>query len=166
MAETEDEARERLINLAQLMNRGSPQAVALGLETLEIGHARALIKLPYRADLVGDPETGVIAGGAVTTLLDHSCGQAVFAALTEPTSVATLDLRIDYMRRAEPGLDIHVAAHCYKLTSSIAFVRAVAYDRDADDPVAAAQAAFMLNSSAGKAPGANLRPPAGLKGAR
>lgn len=166
MADQDDAADGRLRTLAELMNKGSPQAVALGLETLEIGHARALIKLPYHADLVGDPETGVIAGGAVTTLLDHTCGQAVFAALSEPISVATLDLRIDYMRRAEPGLDVHVSAHCYKLTSSIAFVRAVAYDRDPDDPVAAAQAAFMLNSSAGKAPGANLRPPAGLKGAR
>jgi uncharacterized protein (TIGR00369 family) len=158
MADTEDDAGERLINLAKLMNYGSPQAVALGLETLEIGHARALIRLPYREDLIGDPETGVIAGGVVTTLLDHTCGQAVFAALSDPTSVATLDLRIDYMRRAEPGRDVFVAAHCYRLTSSIAFVRATAYDRDIDDPVAAAQAAFMLNSSAGRAPGANLKP--------
>jgi uncharacterized protein (TIGR00369 family) len=166
MADTEDDAGERLINLAKLMNYGSPQAVALGLETLEIGHARALIRLPYREDLIGDPETGVIAGGVVTTLLDHTCGQAVFAALSDPTSVATLDLRIDYMRRAEPGLDVFVAAHCYKLTSSIAFVRATAYDRDIDDPVAAAQAAFMLNSSAGRAPGANLKPAGRAQGAQ
>ena len=35
-------------------------------------------------------------------------------------------------------------AHCYKLTRSIAFVRAVAWDVDPADPVATAQAAFAL----------------------
>jgi len=162
MAATSDdeEAGERLVNLAALMNRGSPQSAALGFHTTEISPGRAVARVAYHEDLVGDPETGVIAGGVVTTLLDHTCGQAVFAALTEPTSVATLDLRIDYMRRAEPGLDVHVSAHCYKMTASIAFVRATAYDRDIDDPVATAQAAFMLNSSAGRPPGANLMPPA------
>jgi acyl-coenzyme A thioesterase PaaI-like protein len=95
----------------------------------------------------------------VTTLLDHASGQAVHAAMTEWTSIATLDLRIDYMRPAQPGRDVLARAHCYKLTRSVAFVRAVAYEDDPDDPVAAAQAAFMLDSSAGKKPGANLKPP-------
>ena len=112
-----------------------------------------------RPELVGDPDTGVIAGGVVTTLLDSACGWATAAALTEPTSIATLDLRIDYMRPAEPGKDILATAHCYKLTRSVAFVRAVAYDVDPSDPVAAAQAAYMLDSNAGRGAGANLSPP-------
>ena len=102
----------------------------------------------YRPDLIGNPDTGVIAGGVVTTLLDHAGGQAVMAALGEPAPIATLDLRIDYMRAAEPGLDIFARAHCYRLTRSIAFVRATAYDRDPEDPVATAQAAFMLTGAA------------------
>jgi uncharacterized protein (TIGR00369 family) len=125
---------------------GSPQARALGLTTLSWEPGTATLMAPYRAELVGDTDTGVIAGGVVTTLLDHACGQAVFAALGEATSIATLDLRIDYMRAAEPGLDIRATAHCYKLTRRIAFVRATAYDRDALDPVATAQAAFMLGT--------------------
>jgi hypothetical protein len=35
----------------------------------------------------------------------------------------------------------------------------VAYEDDPNDPGAAAQAAFMLDSSAGKKPGANFKPP-------
>src|SRR6478752_4259288 len=147
--------------IANTMNEGSPQARALGFQTLEIGGAVAILKAPYRPEIVGDPETGVIAGGVVTTLLDHASGQAVHAALTEWTSIATLDLRIDYMRPAEPGRDVLARAHCYKVTRSVAFVRAVAYEDDPDDPVAAAQAAFMLDSSAGKKPGANFKPPRG-----
>jgi uncharacterized protein (TIGR00369 family) len=129
---------------------GSPQALALGLTTLSWGPGTATLMAPYRAELVGDPDTGVIAGGVVTTLLDHACGQAVFAALGQAGAIATLDLRIDYMRAAEPGLDVRAMAHCYKLTRRIAFVRATAYDRDIDDPVATAQAAFMLGSRAQK----------------
>ncbi len=141
------------------MNEGSPQARALGFETLEIGHGVAILRVPYRPEIVGDPETGVIAGGVVTTLLDHTCGQAVHAAQAEWGFIATLDLRIDYMRPAKPGRDLLARAHCYKLTRSVAFVRAVAYEDDPDNPVAAAQAAFMLDSSAGRASGANLKPP-------
>ncbi|MDR3512352.1 MAG: PaaI family thioesterase [Caulobacteraceae bacterium] len=129
---------------------GSPLGRALQFETVAMETATATLKAPYLPEMVGDPDTGVIAGGVVTALLDHASGQAVFAALGYPTGIATLDLRIDYMRPAEPGLDIFARAHCYKLTHSIGFVRAVAYDRTADDPVATAQAAFMLGT--GEAP--------------
>ncbi len=141
-----------------MMNGGSPQAQALGIETIAVEQDVAILKTPYKPDLVGDPDTGVIAGGVVTTLLDHACGQAVMAALGEPTSIATLDLRIDYMRPAEPGKDLFCRAHCYKVTRSVAFVRASAYDQDVTDPVATAQAAFMLDSNAGRGMGANLSP--------
>lgn len=125
---------------------GAPLSRALGFETVSMEPSVATLKAPYRPEMVGDPDTGVIAGGVVTALLDHASGQAVHAAVGQPVGIATLDLRIDYMRSAEPGLDIFARAHCYKLTRTIAFVRATAYDRSLDDPVAAAQAAFMLNT--------------------
>ena len=137
---------------------GSPQGKALGIE-LVATEPELVLKVPYRPELVGDPDTGVFAAGVVTTLLDSACGWATALALKEPTSIATLDLRIDYMRPAEPGRDIFAAAHCYKLTRSICFLRAVAYDVDPADPVAAAQAAYMLDSNAGRGAGANLAPP-------
>ena len=136
----------------------SPQARALGLELVSLA-PELVLKVPYKTELVGDPDSGVIAGGVVTTLLDFACGWATALALKEPTSIATLDLRIDYMRPARPGLDLHATAYCYKLTRSVAFLRGVAYDEDPSDPVAAAQAAFMLDSNAGRGPGANLAPP-------
>jgi uncharacterized protein (TIGR00369 family) len=137
--------------------QASPQAKALGLVLVGVEPREATLKVVYRDDLIGDPDTGVIAGGVVTTLLDHACGQAVWAALKDYTTVATLDLRIDYMRAAEPGLDIFAHAHCYKLTRSVAFVRAQAYDRERDDPIATAQAAFMLDAHAGRPPGTNRK---------
>jgi uncharacterized protein (TIGR00369 family) len=149
---------EMIRTLGSAAVQGSPHAKALGLEFVDADVGRATLRAPYRPDLVGDPETGVIAGGVVTALLDHACGQAVWAALEGYTTIATLDLRIDYMRAAEPGLPVFATAHCYKLTRSVAFVRATAYDHDPADPVAAAQAAFMLDANAGRKAGANLKP--------
>ena len=128
----------------------SPHAQALGFEFVSSEKAWATLKLPFREDLVGDPDSGVIAGGAVTALLDHVCGHAVMMAIDFMTPIATLDLRIDYMRAAEPGLGVFAEAHCYKVTRSIAFVRASAWDKDRDDPLATAQAAFMINSDSGR----------------
>ena len=151
------EALQRVTQLTQVMNQGSPQARALGIETVSIESDRATLRIAYKPELIGDPDTGVIAGGVVTTLLDHVCGQAVWATTRVEGSIATLDLRIDYMRAAEPGRDIYATAHCYKLTRSVAFVRAQAYDGDPEDPVATAQAAFMLDANAGRGLGANLK---------
>ncbi|MDI7774439.1 PaaI family thioesterase [Asticcacaulis sp. EMRT-3] len=109
------------------------------------------MRLPYRADLIGDPETRVIASGVVTALLDNGCGMAVWDRIGEYKPIATLDLRIDYMRPALPDNDLLVTAKCYKLTRSVGFVRAFAYEVSPDDPVAAAQAAFIVTSPALKA---------------
>jgi uncharacterized protein (TIGR00369 family) len=127
-------------------NDWSPHARALGFEIVDVAKGTATLKVGFREDLVGDPEAGVIAGGVVTALLDHVCGHAVMMGLDSLTNIATLDLRIDYMRAALPGQGVIARADCYKVTRSIAFVRASAWDLDPSDPVATAQAAFMINS--------------------
>jgi uncharacterized protein (TIGR00369 family) len=137
------------------MMQWTPQGRALGLELVKTEGTRVWGRAPYRAELVGDPDTGVIAGGVLTTFLDHVCGMAAVLAMREPASVATIDLRIDYMRPAEPGRDILAEAHCYKIGKNVAFVRAVAYEDSPDNPIANATSAFMLNTM--RKIGANLR---------
>jgi uncharacterized protein (TIGR00369 family) len=140
---------------------GIPHARAIGMTLLSHDDTGTLVRVPYAPHLVGDPDTGVVHGGVLTALLDNTCGVAVrppgVIESSGPISIATLDLRIDYMRPAEPGKDLFARAHCYKVTRSVAFVRAVAYDDNPDDPVAAAQAAFMLDSSSSRGFGANLK---------
>jgi len=109
---------------------------------VERGHVWGL--QPYDEKLVGDPETGVIHGGVITTLLDNLCGMSCSMAMEQLRMVATLDLRIDYMRPADKGRDIIGEAECYHLTKSVAFCRAWAYHDTRDKVIATAQGAFAI----------------------
>jgi uncharacterized protein (TIGR00369 family) len=126
-----------------------PHNRALGMKVLEFKRAEAIFQLPYDEKLVGNPDTGVLHGGAITALLDACSGAAVFAALTEWSPIATLDLRIDYLRAADPGRDITCRATCYKLARNVAFTRAVAYHDDESDPIATSAGTFMLGTKPG-----------------
>ena len=121
-----------------------PHSASIGIRYVSHDTARTTMCLPYREDLVGDPETGVIYGGAITTLIDATSGQALLCALDELRRIATLDLRIDYQRAAKPHETVVCEAHCYRLTKKIAFTRAIAHDGDPEDPVATSAGTFMV----------------------
>src|SRR5437660_7823559 len=118
-----------------------------GLQLDRAAPGEAWSSLPYQSVFVGDIESGVLHGGVVTAMLDESCGMAVQLALDGTRAIATLDLRIDYQKPATPGLDIKAHSVCYRVTRSIAFVRATAYPDREDDPVAPATACFMLGAN-------------------
>lgn len=132
--------------LAKQFINALPHSVMLGMEPQEMGDGVASISMPYKTDLVGDPVTGVIHGGAVSALMDTCCGAAVMCHPENGGGTATIDLRIDYMRAATPGQTITARATCYHITRSVAFVRAVAVDEDEDNPVATATGAFTVEA--------------------
>lgn len=157
-------ASSTLVSLLPQLASGAAHTHALGFAYDRLEGDRVRIRVPWREDLVGDPDTGVLAGGLVTALLDHVGGLAVWIALDRFEPIATLDLRVDYMRAAEPRRDLIAEARCYRLTHSIAFVRAWAFEDGPEDPVAAAQAAYMLSAGDGRAAGANLSVQRGAAG--
>jgi uncharacterized protein (TIGR00369 family) len=137
--------RQQILDMLPLFfGGGVPHNQALGMKLLSVEGDDVSVALPYAEHLVGNPETGVLHGGVVTTLIDAACGSAVFVKMERLARVATLDLRIDYLRPGRPGKDIVARAGCYKLTRSVAFVRALAHDGDPADPVASAQGTFII----------------------
>ncbi|EIE52439.1 thioesterase [Salipiger aestuarii] len=125
-----------------------PQAQALGLEILELADGVAVIRMPYSEDLVGNPDTGVIHGGAVSTLMDTCGGAATIVHPDNAGGTATIGLRIDYLRAATPGQAVTARAECHHITRAIAFVRATAHDDDPDRPVATATGTFTVETLA------------------
>jgi uncharacterized protein (TIGR00369 family) len=124
--------------------RAVPFNAALGLRVDDYDRDGLVGLLPYRDELVGNPQTGVLHGGMITSLVDATCGMAVFLRLQRLTRIATIDLRIDYLRPATPPLDVRCRASCYKVTRQVGFVRAQAYHDDPNDLIAAAAGTFMI----------------------
>ena len=68
---------------------------------------------------------------------------AIWAANGEFRPVATLDLRVDYIRPARERAAVFGRVTCYRRTRSAAFVRGAAHDGDPTDPVAEVTGVFM-----------------------
>ena len=75
------------------------------------------------------PESGILASGAIVSLVDTAGGASVWMALGRFQPIVTIDLRLD----------------CYKLTKAIGFVRGIAHCGDEKRPVAQVTGTFMLN---------------------
>jgi uncharacterized protein (TIGR00369 family) len=139
--------------VGKLFSSMSPHMRELGFEITSLAQGVCVSKLPYREELIGDPVTGVLHGGVVTSLLDSAGGAAVLSALQRPMTLATLDLRIDYVRPSPPGKPILARVECYKLTKHVAFTRGVAYDAVDTDPVASMSATYMLHTQTSRTDG-------------
>ena len=109
---------------------------------------RRLVGMPgtfTREELVGKPESGILASGAIVSLMDTCSGAAVWMAMGRFQPIVTIDLRLDYYRPALKGETVIARCHCDKLTRQIAFVSGVAHTGDPERPVARATGSFMLN---------------------
>lgn len=128
----------------------TPHMRDIGARITAVSAARGSMSLPARPEWVGDPLRGMLHPGALTVLADSACGVAVGATLQQRAPYATLDLRMDFLRPAGPEHDVQCDAHCYRLTRNVAFVRAEVWQHARDEPIATAQATFMLSTSSGK----------------
>lgn len=149
-----EQIKERVDLIRDSLIQYVPFIKAIGMEVVDADIGKTWTRVPYADHLVGNPDTGVIHGGVISAVLDNASGVAVRLALEEDQSIATLDLRIDYMKPATPHVDLNAFAHCYKVTKNIAFVRSTAYHDDIDDPIATSVGAFMLAANRAAPPSA------------
>ena len=132
---------ERFFEMARHYGHGR----ALGLEYRQSAENWIELALPWREELVGLTPEGILASGAIVSLLDTCGGASVWMALGHFQPLATIDLRLDYLRPATKGETVIARCQCYKLTRQVAFVRGLAHSGDRDRPIAQAAGTFMLN---------------------
>ena len=141
------EAEARLKRYVDRFMSAVPHLQALGIGFRAMGADWAELEMPYAPQLVAYPETGVIASGAVFSLMDSAAGFSVIVKHGKFEPHATLDLRCDYLRPAQPGKTVIGRAECYKITRRMAFVRGIAHDGDPGHPIAHIAGTFMFTSA-------------------
>ncbi|MFZ5934348.1 thioesterase [Pseudomonas putida] len=113
---------------------------------MRVAHADSegmTLVMPWSPAIVGNPQTGAVHGGALTTLMDTTCGMATLCVLPRFEVCPTLDLRIDYMHPSAPGKPIYGHAHCYRVTRDVIFTRGTAYQDDPEQPICQVVGTFM-----------------------
>jgi len=126
-----------------------PHSCECGMVVESVDETGARASMPFRPEWLGDTERGLIHTGVITTLVDTISGLAAVAGAGRFETIATLDLRMDFLRPARPDKALRTHAVCYRLTPSITFVRASAWQDDEREPVAVSQSTFMRGSVPG-----------------
>ena len=125
-----------------------PHSSALGIGYRGHGADHAELVMPFAEQQLADPDYGIIASGAIFALMDSAAGFAVHMTLGEFLPIATIDLRVDYLRGPTPGATVVGRATCYRMTRQIAFVRGIAHDGDAERPIANMAGTFIVTRPA------------------
>lgn len=117
----------------------------MGLEIDELSPEGVQVRMPFNPDFCIDAEQTLLHGGILTALLDSVFGLANFVAIKGISTMATLDLRVDYLRPARSRADLMVRAHCFRQTRHIAFNAGhVWFDEEKKEEVARGTASFAL----------------------
>lgn len=130
--------------LRDIVEERTPHNRWLGIRLASVDAEHAVCVLPRAAPPLRDVVGGRQEGGLITTLIDVASGAAVCMKLGRLQGMATVTLRVDFLRAARPGQLLRARAQCYGIAGATAFVRAFAYDDDSDDAFAAAQGVFAL----------------------
>jgi len=88
---------EILKNLAGMFEQ-TPFVSHLGMRFVTVEAGLVVMEMPFQEALIGNPVLPALHGGAISALLDTVGGACVWSRLEIGDRVATLDLRIDYLR--------------------------------------------------------------------
>jgi len=86
--------------LTDLIENGLPFQKMLGIRVASIEEGRVRLFIPFREDLIGDARRPAVHGGVISTLADVCAGFAVWTRCKLDDRIATIDLRVDYLRPA------------------------------------------------------------------
>ena len=115
------DSRRRL--LVEWFERGIPYNRMLGLVVERIERGHAVLRMPWRDELVGDVARKAVHGGVTSMIVDTAGGAACFAMLdSEDDRVSTVDLRVDYLRPGAAG-DLWCRAEIVRMGNRVGVAR-------------------------------------------
>ena len=138
--------QKKILQIAKMWNhRGRGLITEMDLNIEKVAIDGVLVRMPFNPSFCADEEKTLLHGGVLTALLDSVFGLANFVAIEGISSMATLDLRVDYLRPAKSRSDIMVRAECFRQTRHIAFNSgSIWFDEPDQAEVARGSASFAL----------------------
>lgn len=130
--------------LRQFFDEAIPFNHFLGLKLVSVERGRVVARLPYRPELIGDPTRPALHGGVISMMADTVGGSAVWSVTNPGDKVATIDLRVDYLR---PGrlVELHASAEVLRVGNrvGVSSIR-VYHPDDPDRPIAVAMGVYTV----------------------
>jgi len=125
--------------------RGGGLVAHMALVIEDVSTEGVRVRMPFNPDFCVDVDQTRLHGGILTALLDSVFGLANFVSIEGISTLATLDLRVDYLRPARSRADVIVRAHCFRETRHIAFDSgSIWFDGHEDAEIARGTATFAL----------------------
>ncbi len=132
--------------LARHFGEQVPHTRDLGVRVISVEADQVRMCLAPQPWLLADDDTGEICTSVLYSLADSAAGLAVLAAAGDLAPIATLDLRMDYLRPAAGDRALSALARCLQLTDDVAFVHCEVLTEGHEQPVATGKATFMRNT--------------------
>jgi len=122
-----------------------PMAKFIGVKVLEIEEGFVKLLFPYREEFIGDPRTKRLHGGYTATAIDLAGGVASMTYMSSPDDdVATIDMRIDYLRPGRAKDIIAIGKVLSKRRRSIVTEMTIYHPEDETKTIAIGRGVFSI----------------------
>jgi uncharacterized protein (TIGR00369 family) len=117
----------------------------LGMRVASLVRGRALLEIPARPELTGDPGRPALHGGVISTMADTVGGAACFTLVAREDRVSTIDLRVDYLRPGRVNTALQGEAECIRMGNRVGVASVtVFHEDDRAHPVAVAKGVYSV----------------------
>lgn len=128
----------------QVIDEMVPVHKFLGVTLREIDRGYALLHLPFRPELVGDPRHQRWHGGIISALIDSAGGAAAITTMvSEKDQVSSIDLRVDFMKAGKP-MDILCEGRVVKDGNAVLFAHMKVWHEGTEEIIAEGRGVFRV----------------------
>lgn len=121
-----------------------PLFSVFGINVERVDPEGSVMTMPCVAELCDSQ--GATHRGAITTLVDTTCGLAIFGRLGDMRPIATIDLRVDFIAAATAGEGIRSEVQCIAVAGDVAYVRGEAIGSSSGKLLASVSGSFAIGT--------------------
>lgn len=121
-----------------------PLFKSFSVEINHVDNGHSEMTMPFSAALADG--RGALHRGVMVTLLDSCCGLSIFSALGTMKPIATIDLRVDFLREIPPATALIAEINYVGSTPTVAYITGKAFAVGSDAPIATVAGSFAIDT--------------------